>query len=280
MKKVILLALFLCSAATQASEWLTSYSEAQKVALAGNKFMLVDFWATWCGPCKKMDADSWNDPLVMEIMQNFVPVRIDIDQNKDLASKYSVDGIPNMYILDGNGKVVYSFVGYRSAVQLKTELQNFALSTEYLSMELINEFKFNGYGSEVRLSQKYFDFSLLVDKEIKNRFLKVAELYLADAKNNLSKKDADYEEKMQKIKLLENFGYAYDYNFKKLDKKMTELSEASIKESNLQMYLFLKLVAAKGLQDGSLSTIQEKVDSLQNHDYITTKADLLFSKQG
>src|SRR6476620_1912411 len=121
MKKTILLTLLFLSQFSNAN-WITSLDDAQKMALVSNKFILVDFWATWCGPCKKMEMDSWNQPQVAEILQNYVTVKVDIDLYQEIARKYGIESIPNMFILDGNGKVVYSFLGYQDADQLKNEL--------------------------------------------------------------------------------------------------------------------------------------------------------------
>ena len=77
--------------------------------------VLIDFWATWCGPCRSMM------PVVEEIAnENVGRIKVckaDVDQERDLASKFDVMSIPTFVIIK-NGKVVNTLVG----VQDKTEI--------------------------------------------------------------------------------------------------------------------------------------------------------------
>jgi thioredoxin-like negative regulator of GroEL len=152
MRKTYLLGVLLLSQFSNAN-WITSFDDAKKMSLATNKFMIVDFWATWCGPCKKMDFDSWSNAEVNEVLEGYIQVKIDIDRETELAKSYGIQNIPNMFIMDGNGKVVYSFNGYHDADQLKRELEKFAFSTEFLSNELINYFKMKNYNTSLRAFQ-------------------------------------------------------------------------------------------------------------------------------
>ena len=69
--------------------------------------VFVDFYADWCGPCKV------TSPLIDEISEenkDMKFVKIDVDQNADLASQYSIFSIPT-FIIFKEGKVVNQFVG-------------------------------------------------------------------------------------------------------------------------------------------------------------------------
>jgi len=72
---------------------------------------LVDFWASWCVPCRMM-APVLND-LAEDVPENVKVCKVNVEQYQSLASKYSVRGIPTM-ILFRNGKEVDRFVGVKS----------------------------------------------------------------------------------------------------------------------------------------------------------------------
>ena len=71
--------------------------------------VLVDFWATWCGPCKMMTPIVEN--LAEETTAPNVKIgKVDVDENPDLAAKYGIKSIPT-FILFENGNVVTTLVG-------------------------------------------------------------------------------------------------------------------------------------------------------------------------
>jgi thiol-disulfide isomerase/thioredoxin len=104
--------IFFVSVQAQSPGWLQDLKLAQSVAQNNNKLILVDFWATWCGPCKQMDSDVWSTQQAAAIKQNFVPVKIDIDAERSLALKYNVRSIPMLILMDHKGDVLHTYIGY------------------------------------------------------------------------------------------------------------------------------------------------------------------------
>jgi thiol-disulfide isomerase/thioredoxin len=277
MKKIFFFGLLLLSQFSNAG-WVTSFEDAQKLALSSNKFMIVDFWATWCGPCKKMDYDSWSNAEVNEVLGSYIQVKIDIDANTDLANKYGIQSIPNMFIMDGNGKVVYTFSGYHNAIELKKELEKFAFSTEFLTNDLINYFKGKNYNTSTRVFMKYLDYSLLVDSGAKDKIIGLAENYLNDAKKDLSKKDENYAVKKQRLELFSLFIFAYEKRFDKISKKLIDFKEGEIAESNLNFYNFLRYFSSKGSNDANFTALENTLKSVEGFDYYIEKTNFILSK--
>jgi len=84
-----------------------------------NKVVLVDFWATWCAPCRMM-APVLND-VATELKGNSHVGKVDIQQYQSLANKFKVRNIPTM-ILFKNGTEVNRFVGIKSKEFLLKEM--------------------------------------------------------------------------------------------------------------------------------------------------------------
>lgn len=84
--------------------------------LSSDKAVLVDFWATWCGPCK-MIAPSLEE-LSDEFDGSLVIAKMDVDQNPDTASQFGVRGVPTLILFKG-GVPVATKVGPAPKSQLK-----------------------------------------------------------------------------------------------------------------------------------------------------------------
>jgi thioredoxin 1 len=84
-----------------------------------NKVVLVDFWASWCGPCRMM-APVLND-VASELKGNSHVGKVDIQQYQSLATKFKVRNIPTL-ILFKNGTEINRFVGIKSKDFLLKEI--------------------------------------------------------------------------------------------------------------------------------------------------------------
>lgn len=88
----------------------------EKEVLNSDKKVLVDFWATWCNPCKLMHPVLEN--LDKEVSENIKIGKINIDNDVELAAQYGVMSIPT-FILFENGEVRNRIVGVQSLETLK-----------------------------------------------------------------------------------------------------------------------------------------------------------------
>lgn len=87
----------------------------------GDKPVLVDFTATWCGPCKMM-APVLHD-LKSKVGDKLSIIKVDIDQSPKAAASYQVQSVPT-FILFKQGKILWRQSGAMSLVQLEQFLQS------------------------------------------------------------------------------------------------------------------------------------------------------------
>ncbi len=89
--------------------------------LQGKQLVLVDFYATWCGPCKALN------PILQEVKKEVGEavkiIKIDVDKNQNLAQKFQVRGVPTL-ILFKNANLVWRQSGVVSANDLKQLIQS------------------------------------------------------------------------------------------------------------------------------------------------------------
>lgn len=83
----------------------------QTEVLSNDKPVLVDFWATWCGPCKMLAPVVEKVAAANSAKAKFV--KLDTDENPSLAGQYQVSGIPCLILFKG-GQPVDRIVGYVS----------------------------------------------------------------------------------------------------------------------------------------------------------------------
>ena len=88
-----------------------------------NGLVLVDFWATWCGPCKMLAPTI--DAIATEYKDRVVVGKVDVDENEAIARRFGIMSIPTLFLFK-DGEVVEKLVGYR----LKNELEQ--LLNKYL----------------------------------------------------------------------------------------------------------------------------------------------------
>jgi thioredoxin-like negative regulator of GroEL len=117
MRRIWILSLALLAGCTEAAEtlpgWTTDYEAAVNASKRSQRPLLLDFGATWCGPCKKLEATTFKDREVSATIQNgYVAVKIDVDRNPELAAKFGVKAYPTIVLVAPDGREIARRSGY------------------------------------------------------------------------------------------------------------------------------------------------------------------------
>lgn len=86
-----------------------------------NGVVMVDFFATWCGPCKMLSPVL--EEVAEEVKDAITIVKVDVDQDGDLAMRYGIMSVPTMIIFK-DGQPVKQLQGFMPKPQLVSELKN------------------------------------------------------------------------------------------------------------------------------------------------------------
>lgn len=90
-----------------------SVDAALKAAKKDGKLVMIDFYTTWCGPCRMLDRMTWPNKDVKDWLgAHFVAVKVDCDRNRPMQLRHRVRSYPTMVFLKGDGKEIGRMVGY------------------------------------------------------------------------------------------------------------------------------------------------------------------------
>jgi thioredoxin-like negative regulator of GroEL len=104
--------------------WRSDYGTALQESRASEKPAFVYFTATWCGPCQTMKHTTWADKEVEAALRAFVPVKVDLDHQPDVARQFAVEAIPAYVVLDPAGAPVAAWDGAMPPALLLSKLKD------------------------------------------------------------------------------------------------------------------------------------------------------------
>jgi len=112
---ILLLVLFASSSYAQSINFIKNdLNKALRKAKKENKLIFVDGYTTWCGPCKMMDANVFNDSQISDFFNNsFINVKMNLEEGEglDFAKKYSPPAYPTFYFLTAQGDIHHMALG-------------------------------------------------------------------------------------------------------------------------------------------------------------------------
>lgn len=113
MAGILLLPLWVCAQGVNFRP--LSYAEAMELAAKENKMIFIDFYTTWCGPCKRMSKEVFPQQEVGEYFnRTFISLKLDAEKENglELARKYAVKAFPAFVVLSPDGTEVFRTSGY------------------------------------------------------------------------------------------------------------------------------------------------------------------------
>jgi len=99
------------------NSWIDALHQAQ----LQNKYIFVDAYATWCGPCNLLKNITFKDKKVADFYnKNFINLAMDMERGDgpDLANQWGITAYPTLLVFDSNGKPVFGTMGFMRAGEL------------------------------------------------------------------------------------------------------------------------------------------------------------------
>lgn len=247
---------------------------AEVLEKSEGKPVVVDFFATWCGPCQILK------PMLENLQKeyDFILAKVDIDQNPELANQYHVEGVPDVRIVD-RGEVKPGFVGVIPEEQIRELLSQFNLKSGLeTGLETIQTHLDSGdleqakslynqlleqYPNQPQLTIKAAQFMIQTDRT------ETAQALL----NQISEYDRQYGTKSAALKQLIELKTAADQTPEtQLDRDFTEACQLTLAENyDAALPQFLKIVEQdrQYKQDGARKAMLTIFELLGNDHNLT-----------
>ncbi len=104
-------------AASTGVHWQTDLHAAHRLAVEQQRPLLIVVGATWCGPCRRLENETFQHAEMAEYINTyFVPVHLDLDDNREIAERLEVEGVPTSVVLSPRGELLGRFSGFAEPV--------------------------------------------------------------------------------------------------------------------------------------------------------------------
>lgn len=244
-----------------------SFDEAKTKAKKENKLIFTDAFATWCGPCKKLDHAVFSDKAVGDFFnKNFICIKIDVDkpENRKFVDEYNVSAMPTLLFIHPSGKTEYKSVGYLESDELLVKA-DYALNpgkrpeTKYATEKKQGKLKLNTFYNYIlsleneeereKIVSEYLT-TITSDKLIQSDSLSILLLFSDVTLNNKHFKFILQNKSKCKSHMDETYFMKLVYKTLNNEiKKMPEESEISLKQKEQWLFSVRPLLSSGQYED-------------------------------
>lgn len=246
MKRIVLLLVSLCffsiSIAQETEnqiEWIYQYDVALELAKKQNRLVIVDFQASWCESCKYMDQEVWSRETIVALMQDFVPLRVNIETGNRVVLKYNLEAFPALLVLDKNGYSYFTWRDFSDEGTLMDILLSFPTSTRRIDAVIAKLSK------DTRNPRLNFDLGKVYQEEAEwlagpghRIFIQKSNYFLKKGRKKTNQ--AILNEELE-LRIVLNKIYSKSYSIEKIGKDITKLEPVDPK--NQALFNYVKAVA-------------------------------------
>jgi thiol-disulfide isomerase/thioredoxin len=243
--------------------WLHNFDLARSIANSSERLIIIDFWASWCGPCKVMDIELWQNAGMQKISKNFIGVRIDVDTERSLTARYGVKSIPKVIIITAGGDIIWQQDGYDYAEHF---LQIFEAIPDNVGELNKNSRMLTVNKNDLQANYSVgLEFQRLgrinMNNELRNSFLNCSELYLRKALKLCN--DTLLAEEIELKSIMNDI---YSGRHEKALKMIEKMDSVPGNESTAELKHFILAKCYKNINDQ---------DNYQKEKQMVTKKELL-----